>query len=262
MLVGNRRSTARAEAPAQRVTVSLYEKPPREEMTLEEFEVFAVDRLKVLRTIDALRQKGFKPKELEAELAPVVRELLPLAAAGPQAPSDARKDSVSHFILRLAYSRSEELRRWFLTQECALFRHRLSRLRGDGFARFLREHGLRFEEVPDSERDARVSSLARIKNYENVPAQTATYYRVPFLEAIDLIGRREVYLEKGYAYVPQAKLHSIVVSRFRASLSRSLAKASGSLAAAAADPRLGPLLTNVEKHDLERHNAASRGLLR
>ena len=260
MLVGNRRSVARAAAPSQRVTVSLYEKPPREEMTLEEFEVFAVDRLKVLRTIDALRQKGFKPKELEAELAPVVRELLPLAAAGPQAPSDARKDSVSHFILRLAYSRSEELRRWFLTQECALFRHRLSRLRGDGFARFLREHGLKFEEVPDSERDARVSSLARIKNYENVPAQTATYYRVPFLEAIDLIGRREVYLEKGYAYVPQAKLHSIVVSRFRASLSRSLAKASGSLAAAAADPRLGPLLTNVEKHDLERHNAASRGL--
>jgi DNA primase large subunit len=252
MLVGNRRSTARAEVPSQRVTVSLYEKPPREEMTLEEFEVFAVDRLKVLRTIDALRQKGFKPKELEAELAPVVRELLPLASAGPQAPSDARKDSVSHFILRLAYSRSEELRRWFLTQECALFRHRLSRLRGDGFARFLREHGLKFEEVPDSERDARVTSLARIKNYENVPAQTATYYRVPFLEAIDLIGRREVYLEKGYAYVPQAKLHSIVVSRFRASLSRSLAKASGSLAAAAADPRLGPLLTNVEKHDLER----------
>ena len=240
MLVGNRRSTVRAAAPSQRVTVSLYEKPPREEMTLEEFEVFAVDRLKVLRTIDALRQKGFKPKELEAELAPVVRELLPLASAGPQAPSDARKDSVSHFILRLAYSRSEELRRWFLTQECALFRHRLSRLRGDGFARFLREHGLKFEEVPDSERDARVTSLARIKNYENVPAQTATYYRVPFLEAIDLIGRREVYLEKGYAYVPQAKLHSIVVSRFRASLSRSLAKASGSLAAAAADPRLGP----------------------
>jgi DNA primase large subunit len=127
-------------------------------------------------------------------------------------------------------------------------------LRGDGFARFLREHGLKFEEVPDSERDARVTSLARIKNYENVPAQTATYYRVPFLEAIDLIGRREVYLEKGYAYVPQAKLHSIVVSRFRASLSRSLAKASGSLAAAAADPRLGPLLTNVEKHDLERQD--------
>ena len=87
MLVGNRRSTARAEVPSQRVTVSLYEKPPREEMTLEEFEVFAVDRLKVLRTIDASTK--LQAQGLEAELAPVVRELLPLAAAGPQAPSHA-----------------------------------------------------------------------------------------------------------------------------------------------------------------------------
>ena len=46
MLVGNRRCTARAAAPAQRVTVSLYEKPPREEMTLEEFEC-SWDRLSI-----------------------------------------------------------------------------------------------------------------------------------------------------------------------------------------------------------------------
>ena len=63
MLVGNRRSTARAAAPSQRVTVSLYEKPPREEMTLEEFEVFAVDRLKVLEdhrrfTAEGLQAQG------------------------------------------------------------------------------------------------------------------------------------------------------------------------------------------------------------
>ena len=30
-----------------------------------------------------------------------------------------RKDQISHFVLRLAYCRSEELRRWFLAQ-CAL----------------------------------------------------------------------------------------------------------------------------------------------
>lgn len=34
------------------------------------------------------------------------------------------KDCVSHYVLRLAFCRTEELRRWFLAQECDLFRFR------------------------------------------------------------------------------------------------------------------------------------------
>ncbi|KAH8093542.1 DNA primase [Aureococcus anophagefferens] len=251
MIVSNRRQQATPRTPAvvsRHVLVSLYERPPQTELTLDEFEIYAVDRLKILRTIDALKQKGFKPRELEAELAPVLAQALPLRGSAEHVKADERKDQVSHFILRLGYSRTEEMRRWFLTQECALFKHRLGTLSGPQLGLFLAANGLKFEEVSDADVDARSVALSKISKTGDGGA--AGYYRVPFVEAIDLIGRREVYLEKGYAYVPAAKLHAIVVARFRSALSRSLAKASSSLAAAAGDPRLSPLLNNIEKHDL------------
>jgi len=251
MLLSGRRNPRAPATPAvsRRVLVSLYDAPPREELTLDEFEVFSVDRLKVLRSIDALKQKGFKPRELDAELGPLLAQTLPLRPSAQHAEADARKDRVSHFILRLAYSRSEELRRWFLTQECALFKSRLSALDARQLATFLADNGLNFEACSDDDAEERSHLLAKC-NRDGGAALGGGYYKVPFTEAIDLIGMRSVYLEGGVAYVPAAKLHAIVVARFRAALSRSLATASGSLAAAAADPRLAPLLTNVERHDL------------
>ena len=48
--------------------VSMYATPPSFEMSVDEFESFAVDRLVVLRMVENLRTKGFKPRELEQQL--------------------------------------------------------------------------------------------------------------------------------------------------------------------------------------------------
>ncbi len=48
------------------------------------------------------------------------------------------------------------------------------------------------------------------------------YYKVRFEEVSDLIRQRRVYLQAGYAYVPQSDLVSIVATRVRAFLSKQL----------------------------------------
>lgn len=211
--------------------VSMYVTPPSEELTIDEFEQFAVDRLVVLRMIENLRIKGFKPRELVQQLTPVLKK------HGLSSSADElyrRKDTVSHFILRVAYSKSEDLRRWFLTQEVALFRLRLEALSNHEFELFVHQQGIRFEETT--------------KDGSN------SFYLIPFTEALDLVAKREAKLEAGKVLVPQHKLHSIVTARFRTQLSKSLTKASHFFPQVSSDPRLASLLKNVERHDAIAHD--------
>ena len=45
------------------------------------------------------------------------------------------------------------------------------------------------------------------------------FHKIPFKHALDLVGKKEVFLRNGVAYVPLDKLVSILVHRFRHTLS-------------------------------------------
>lgn len=160
--------------------LQLYATPPIEEVSLEEFELFAVDRLKgefyftidrpvprpaprlcppspkscltrllpplpwtVLKCIETAKirwpKRGF---DFDRQMTTVLKENMPLGAQNANERFDERKkDHLSHFILRLAYCKSEDLRRWFLTQECELFRFRFNQESSEGVTSFLRLNG-------------------------------------------------------------------------------------------------------------------------
>jgi len=127
------KASAAAEQQESMSTLSMYDKQPNDEVTLHDFEVLALDRLRgkwaavpfpmlalvrytcfiyvdicsclvffvaVLKAVDAARSRGAKHDELDGEVEKQCKEHL----GGDLRSADARRrDKVSHHILRLAY---------------------------------------------------------------------------------------------------------------------------------------------------------------
>jgi hypothetical protein len=51
--------------------LSLYNEPPQEELSLDEFELFALDRLQLLRGIENIQTRGFDGQEFANKMGAV-----------------------------------------------------------------------------------------------------------------------------------------------------------------------------------------------
>lgn len=130
--------------------LQLYKLPPTEVVSLQDFEEMAEKRLRLLQAVETKRVKlnhdgVYKNSDdYYKEMKSVVKrtDTIPLALHvefdKPRMPDqhktqqnlikkqqeDRRRDHFSHYILRLAYCRTEDMRRWFLTHETELLRCR------------------------------------------------------------------------------------------------------------------------------------------
>ena len=157
-----------------------------------------------------------------------------------------KKDLASHYILRAAYCRTEELRKWFLTHECALMKYK-------------------WEDCPDRLQQHVVEDYTELSHDEKeqlaphlMMTTTQSFYKIPFTQALDLIATRQCFVSNGYAYVPLSKIISTMVAKFRATLSKSLVLACASfdqvLTSSAEASRLSPLLQTMNAQSTHTNN--------
>lgn len=238
------------------IKISMYAAAPEEEISLDEFELFALDRLQLLRGIESLKTRGIDGAELNTKLNQLENKYMPMRTR--EQIGDNRKDQISHFILRLAYCWNEDLRRWFLTHESHLFKFRLDRLSDQDRADFMIANGLSFEQLSSEAKTDLKDKLIGLAGVEESKFPSAIYYKVPFALALSLIGSRSVYLERGFAYVPLSKLVSIITSKFKIHLTRSLAEAAHMFEPVSSDPRIGALLKNMSKQYVGKDFTASK----
>jgi len=231
--------------------VDMYLDVPSFELSLDEFEEYALARLKVLRKIEEMKTRNLPPETFRTQLDASIKANL----TSTQQKHKTKLDVASHFILRAAYCRTEDLRRWFLAQECRLFRHRLENLsrssstNNSGLREFLANNDFDLDPVSREEKERLSDKLQKVPGGPTSPGEfiNTQYYRVPFVQALELVSRRECYVEKGQAYVPLARIVSIVAAKFRVALSKSLALAAGVFGQVAHDEasRIGPLLKSM-----------------
>ncbi|KAL6573174.1 hypothetical protein OROMI_012790 [Orobanche minor] len=219
-IVGSRRKSSLPSAGDTVLTFPLYRSAPNLEVRLEDFELYAVHRLRVLKGISDGLSRGKKPNEM----IKFFKELWNANMTHPEADEVNNKDMISHYVLRLVYCREEELRKWFLSVETTLFRYRFQ-LQTDEIQRaIMEEFDLPYKTVNSAEYESVKDKLNQVLRSIGPAGSSADtiYYKVPFEQVPDLVASRRVFILKGYAYVAMNQVVSLLVTQYRSHLSKAL----------------------------------------
>ncbi|KAF6148440.1 hypothetical protein GIB67_038795 [Kingdonia uniflora] len=201
-------------------TLPLYRSAPALEVRLEDFELYAIDRLRVLKGIADGLSRGKKPKEMDT----VIHDLWETNMRHPITSEAYNKDIISHFVLRLVYCRTDELRKWFLSMETTLFRYRFRLNKSlDAQRALMGEFGLPYKAIGNAELKSVSNKLSQVALSIGLTFSNDTLFlKVPFEEVPELVAGRRVYIHKGYAFVAMNQVGSLVATHFRSHLSKAL----------------------------------------
>jgi len=227
--------------------LSFYQTPPDQEIELDDLEDYAIARLQVLRRIDVLRAQGITGDKFISGVVKADNKYL-FPVNSKTYIEDRKRDLISHYVLRMAYCKTEELRRWLLANESQLFSIRLGNTKASDVDRFLVKNDIKYPPITQAEKlKQRVQLMASDGNMSAAQFESLDFYKVPFTEVSNLVSKRKVFLQNGFAYVSRDKVSSIVLEKFRASLSKSLTVACQKSDMIEGDGRIEPLVNNLAK---------------
>lgn len=157
-------------------------------------------------------------------MKPLLDKYLPLehnTSKSTQLSLQRQKDHYSHFILRLAFASTEDLRRRFTRVETMLFRLRLAEGAED-LGSFVDSLKLDWEKVSNEEKRELHDQLSDAAGYRKGAPETETWCKVDWDRVPDLVESRRVFLKAGKAYVPSREQASMIVAEFTPRLERAL----------------------------------------
>lgn len=218
----------------RKTPVTLYEKFPSHEIHIDEFEELSMERIKIMidyeNTIESGTAFKWKLKLDQTHLERIDDE-------------ECRKDNISHWILKLAFSCNDNLQKQFLSFETSLLEYRFLEISNDVnlVIDFLQAHNYEYRVASDFEKDALPKYLS----------SKATYFKLKFFRVHELVGRRDVFVRKGYAYVTKDRLIHYIKTVFVERLKTDMLKAREKLNIFMSDDRISSVFAKLRKHFVE-----------
>ncbi|CCH47112.1 DNA primase large subunit [Wickerhamomyces ciferrii] len=239
--------------------LTFYQLPPQGEITLDQFEIWAIDRIKVLNEIESQIVRNKSYKDIESSILPLLQQQLPLNSSNPEKlKQDRQKDYYSHFILRLCFARSKELRDKFIKNETILLKIRFQQLSQKDQQSFVKSLNLPWDFITQDEKskisDQLFKSIAPSLQYqlqlndEHSKKQffdNENFIKLPFEHVIDLVSSRSIYLYKGYGYIPQFQQLKLITNEYEKHLMDSLLTTAHAFPSLDEDDRLLPILQHL-----------------
>jgi DNA primase large subunit len=158
-------------------------------------------------------------------MKPLLDKYLPLSAStsgSTTLQAERQKDHYSHFILRLAFSSTEDLRRRFTRVESSLFRIRFQADDVRERQSFVEGLNLDWETVSDDERRELGEELRAAGGGYPKRIEEESFFKVDWERVTELVESRRVLLKSGKAYVPGREQLSMVVAEFTSRLEKAL----------------------------------------
>jgi len=179
----------------------------------------------VLSELEACSFRNRTPEETATYMSPLLEKHLPLHSNTSRSSTlqdERKKDHYSHFILRLAFSSSEDSRRRFSRLETALFK---LRFRDDDVRErqaFVDSLDFEWERVGAKEKEELGKDLRNGTGMSGKWGDEAEWFKVDWERVPELVERRAVLLRRGTAYVPLREQSSLVVAKFTRRLDHAL----------------------------------------
>ncbi|QIW98241.1 hypothetical protein AMS68_003759 [Peltaster fructicola] len=228
--------------------MNFYTIPPTGDIALENFEEWAIARLKVLAELEACQFRNKTPQETEEYMRPVLDKWLRLdnnASRSEALHWQRKKDHYSHWTLRLAFAGTADLRQRFTRLEAMLFKLRLQTDESRERRAFIESLPMSWQILTAEERHGMLNDLKAATGFWRDDEES--WFKVDWETVPDLVERRQVLLKRGMAYVHVREQTTLIVNEFTRSLEGGLEQAARFLPRMDEENRLAPILHHLSQ---------------